>query len=429
MIGAAGAPSAASAAARPPSAGGADGPVDLAAAAAAAAASGPTKFGEGETVILFNGSLCYEAEVLQVQSGDGAAGGKKGGSKKGGLSYLIRYTKWPRRPEEWVGDAFVYPWSDAMAKGATNRPPRKAMWVEQKAAATVAGASAPMDDDAADADADAGGGRRAGRAAKAAAAEDESAAKAGSKRPRKASDKGDEKGRAGADDAAVGPGRRQRRGGQCDGADGGLRRGSAHGPHEGGGPSDGRGEDDDGEEDEEEDEEEGEEEDDDEDDDEDSNGEEEEEEEENDKEENDDEENDDEEDADDAADDLKLILAQQKHKDKKDLQAQGGQHEDSPGMLKSPRADKKPVDLKHRRKGVPLRSLRPLMLLGTAGSVEAKDKSGEGDDAAGDDATGDLSKSKASAPAPAEESGVLTRAPAGIRRRKPKCPTKSLHEM
>ena len=430
MIGAAGAPSAASAAARPPSAGGADGPVDLAAAAAAAAASGPTKFGEGETVILFNGSLCYEAEVLQVQSGDGAAGGKKGGSKKGGLSYLIRYTKWPRRPEEWVGDAFVYPWSDAMAKGATNRPPRKAMWVEQKAAATVAGASAPMDDDAADADADAGGGRRAGRAAKAAAAEDESAAKAGSKRPRKASDKGDEKGARGRSTTPL-----------SDQDDGSAAAANAMALMEdsdagalmdlmkGGGPSDGRGEDDDGEEDEEEDEEEGEEEDDDEDDDEDSNGEEEEEEEENDKEENDDEENDDEEDADDAADDLKLILAQQKHKDKKDLQAQGGQHEDSPGMLKSPRADKKPVDLKHRRKGVPLRSLRPLMLLGTAGSVEAKDKSGEGDDAAGDDATGDLSKSKASAPAPAEESGVLTRAPAGIRRRKPKCPTKSLHEM
>lgn len=255
MIGAAGAPSAASAAARPPSAGGADGPVDLAAAAAAAAASGPTKFGEGETVILFNGSLCYEAEVLQVQSGDGAAGGKKGGSKKGGLSYLIRYTKWPRRPEEWVGDAFVYPWSDAMAKGATNRPPRKAMWVEQKAAATVAGASAPMDDDAADADADAGGGRRAGRAAKAAAAEDESAAKAGSKRPRKASDKGDEKGARGRSTTPL-----------SDQDDGSAAAANAMALMEdsdagalmdlmkGGGPSDGRGEDDDGEEDEEEDE-------------------------------------------------------------------------------------------------------------------------------------------------------------------------------
>ena len=67
--------------------------------------------------------------------------------------------------------------------------------------------------------------------------------------------------------------------------------------------------------------------------------------------------------ADDAADDLKLILAQQKHKDKKDLQAQA-QADDSPAgnVLKSPRADKKPVDLKRRRKGFPLKSLKPLML-------------------------------------------------------------------
>ena len=40
---------------------------------------------------------------------------------------------WPRRPEEWVSEAFVFPWSEAMAKGGTNRPPRKLMWVEHKA--------------------------------------------------------------------------------------------------------------------------------------------------------------------------------------------------------------------------------------------------------------------------------------------------------
>ena len=85
---------------------------DAAAAAAAAAASSPGKFEVSDTVVLFNGSLCYEAEILQVGSADGGGGGKKPatGKKKEGAGYLIRYTRWPRRPEEWVSEAFVYAW-------------------------------------------------------------------------------------------------------------------------------------------------------------------------------------------------------------------------------------------------------------------------------------------------------------------------------
>ncbi len=51
------------------------------------------------------------------------------------ISYLVRYTKWPRRPEEWVGEAFAYQWDEQLAKIVTNRPPRKQMWVEAKGAA------------------------------------------------------------------------------------------------------------------------------------------------------------------------------------------------------------------------------------------------------------------------------------------------------
>lgn len=110
-----------------------------------------SKFEVGETVILFNGSLCYEAEVVQAAEGKkgGGVGRKKEGSSDGpSYQYLIRYIRWPRRPEEWVGEAFVLAWTEALAKAATNRPPRKLMWVEHKgpsastAAAKAAAAAA-----------------------------------------------------------------------------------------------------------------------------------------------------------------------------------------------------------------------------------------------------------------------------------------------
>ena len=55
-----------------------------AAAASIAPGAGGGKFEPGDTVILYNGSLCYEAEVLQVGTGEAVAAGGKKGSKKGG---------------------------------------------------------------------------------------------------------------------------------------------------------------------------------------------------------------------------------------------------------------------------------------------------------------------------------------------------------
>ena len=81
----------------------AEGAVAMDTSAPAPAAVAGAQFSEGAMVLLMNGSLCYEAQVVQVADTDM--------SKKGapGFSYLVRYTKWLRRPEEWVGEAFVHP--------------------------------------------------------------------------------------------------------------------------------------------------------------------------------------------------------------------------------------------------------------------------------------------------------------------------------
>ena len=95
------------------------------------------KFQVGAVIILYNGSLRYEAEVLKVslsepkKSAPTAKGGRGRVASPGpSISYLVRYTKWPRRPEEWVGEAFAYQWEESLAKIVTNRPPRKQMWAE-----------------------------------------------------------------------------------------------------------------------------------------------------------------------------------------------------------------------------------------------------------------------------------------------------------
>ena len=95
------------------------------------------KFQVGAVIILYNGSLRYEAEVLKVslsepkKSAPTAKGGRGRVASPGpSISYLVRYTKWPRRPEEWVGEAFAYQWDEPLAKIVTNRPPRKQMWAE-----------------------------------------------------------------------------------------------------------------------------------------------------------------------------------------------------------------------------------------------------------------------------------------------------------
>ena len=172
----------------------------------AAPATAAAKFAEGDAVILYNGSLCYEAQVLEVKEGE--SGKKAVGKKKEteGASYLISYTKYPKRPEEWVNEAFVFAWSEQLIKNTTNRPPRKAMWTEQKApGGPVAGMAMPEEDAdameveeataaAAAAAAGAKQGRSSGRARApttkyADAAEEEEPAGRGSKRQRKPTEK------------------------------------------------------------------------------------------------------------------------------------------------------------------------------------------------------------------------------------------------
>ena len=405
-----------------------------------AAAGGSHKFEAGETAILFNGSLCYEAEIIQVQGADAAP--PKKGAKKGsgeGTTYLIRYTKWPRRPEEWVGDSFVYPWSEQLSKSATNRPPRKLMWVEHKAAsgsaAAAVAASAADDDGVKDDEAEGTSGpRRGGRAAKPTAiGADADESGAGKKRQRKPLDKGakdKDEGAGGARGRSTTPLSEQ-----DDGSAAAAAMAAMEGQSDAdalmdlmkGGPSDRMaqheedGEEEDGEEDDEEDE--GEEEEEEEEDDESNDGEEEDEEM-DDKERDDDEEEGEDEDDGDAADDLKLLLAQKKHKEKESGQAP---ELDSP-MLKSPRADKKAVDLKHRRKGIPLKSLKPLTLISVALDVSARGSdTGDAEGAQGEEGSGNMGTRSVNAPAPApEESGVVSRLPGAVRRRKPKCPARSL---
>mmetsp|Transcript_35681 Transcript_35681/g.93675 ORF Transcript_35681/g.93675 Transcript_35681/m.93675 type:complete len:263 (+) Transcript_35681:2232-3020(+) len=183
---------------------------ELSSAPAANTAGG--KFEVGDVVILHNGSLCYEAEVVEAAltevstSKKGGAGRRKEAESPHGMSYLIRYTKWARRPEEWVADSFVHTWSEALAKGATNRPPRKLMWVGTKgSAARVSGISAddalddPEDDSkTGDADFAKAEGRRSGRAPKPAATSPDPGAgadEAGRKRQRKPTEKAAEKGK------------------------------------------------------------------------------------------------------------------------------------------------------------------------------------------------------------------------------------------
>ena len=102
-----------------------------------AAEAAAAKFQLGAVIILYNGSLRYEAEVLKVSLSEPKkstppAKGARGRVASPGpsISYLVRYTKWPRRPEEWVGEAFAYQWDESLAKIVTNRPPRKQMCAE-----------------------------------------------------------------------------------------------------------------------------------------------------------------------------------------------------------------------------------------------------------------------------------------------------------
>jgi hypothetical protein len=402
---------------------------DSAAAAPAAAAGGGGKYDVGDTVILMNGSLCYEAEVLQVQPvGEAPTAKAKGGRAKSGadeVSYLIRYTKWQRRPEEWVNESFIYPWTEARNKNATNRPPRKAMWAEHKPIVEPTGSNAMqvLADAGESGEGGEGGeaegsGRRSGRARAAAAAAAEASAEedagAGRKRQRRPtekarveSDAGSGRGGGGRSTTPISEGAEGdaaaalMMGGQAHGDDDadalmGLMKGSAMDAE-----GEGEGEDDE----------------DDEDDDEGEEGEEEEEEEEDGEEEEEDDkdggsDDEDDEDAEDAADDLKLILAQQKK----------NKEEEPKDVLKSPRADKR-IDgvAHHRRKGVPMKSFKPLAVISLDGDANSEADGSKADGEAGGPNGG------ANKNAEDGDSGVLFKPTAGaVRRRKPACPSKSL---
>jgi|LauGreStaDraftv2_3_1035109.scaffolds.fasta_scaffold17665_1 hypothetical protein len=438
----------------------------------ASGGGGGGKFDVGDTIILLNGSLCYEADVLQVQGADAPAATKKGTKKAepapaATRSYLVRYTKWPRRPEEWVAEMFVNEWSEALAKGATNRPPRARMWDAKKAGGAKGGAAGADDEEELDEEdepapkpapkvdggaapkvEDKAEGRRSGRGPKPSTAVNETGAdEAGSKRQRKSNDKAEEvkeekaagKGVGAVRGAAAGGGGRAaaRSVTPFSDGEGGESTMAVHADEDanalmdlfggGGGKKDpktlkeeGEEEDDDMNDDEEEGEDDDNEEEDGEDGEEDEDEDEEEEEEE---EANDDREGeaevDDDEEEEEVEDDLKLILAQQKQKDKKDANLLKEQ-EAAQLEIKSPRAEaKKAMEdarRKHRRKGLPMKSLPAPREIDLA----ARTLEGEGDPKA---ALSD-ERPPSSAATTKDTSGV-----ARVRRRKPAKPCASLLPM
>ena len=143
----------------------------VAAAAAPAsqeAAWGATKgaghFQVGSCAITSGANCVYEVEILQVAEVPAAKAAAKGGARTSRgkatpeapeVSYLVRYTKWPRRAEEWVPGHFVVGWSEQLAKAATSRAPKKGLWAdsatpidkeaEEEAAAHAIGAEALFD--------------------------------------------------------------------------------------------------------------------------------------------------------------------------------------------------------------------------------------------------------------------------------------------
>ena len=141
-------------------------------ATAAAAASQEAAFSDagnggrfqvGSFAITSGANCIYEVEILQVAEAP-AAKAAKGGARPGrskampeapDVSYLVRYTKWPRRAEEWVPGQFVVGWNEQLAKAATSRAPKKGLWADSATAtdpevddeeeARAAGAEALLD--------------------------------------------------------------------------------------------------------------------------------------------------------------------------------------------------------------------------------------------------------------------------------------------
>ena len=95
---------------------------------------------------------------------------------------------------------------------------------------------------------------------------------------------------------------------------------------------------------------------------------------------------------------------------------------------RSPRADKKVTEeeKRHRRKGVPLKSLRPLTQSNAAVPADAPANAADDDVSPNAETSVDSGRGSAPLPPPPEDSGVLFRVPGGVRRRKPTCPVKAL---
>ena len=53
----------------------------------------------------------------------GAAAAARAGTLHGGVrcGYYVHYSRWPKRPEEWVPEAVVVPWSEGLAKVTATR--------------------------------------------------------------------------------------------------------------------------------------------------------------------------------------------------------------------------------------------------------------------------------------------------------------------
>ena len=119
-----------------------------------------------------------------------------------------------------------------------------------------------------------------------------------------------------------------------------------------------------------------------------------------------------------------MILANKKLKEQ--------MNEEDKAMIKSPRADKKKEEQsigKHRRKGVPLKSLRGFNpILDGFFAVEGDGKGKEGAEEGDKEEEGMVTRGAAAPKAPAEDTVVLQQKGRGgaQRRRKPAAPARSL---
>jgi hypothetical protein len=83
-----------------------------------ASGGGGGKFDVGDTIILLNGSLCYEADVLQVQGADAPAATKKGTKK---AEPAPAATRCSTHRSDWPADMCLAVCGRQARRGATAR--------------------------------------------------------------------------------------------------------------------------------------------------------------------------------------------------------------------------------------------------------------------------------------------------------------------